>query len=148
VDDAEKDRVVFTGGLQYSDADQEQENLSENEELLSVQEIGICTLLGNVRFTMAALSSALCYFNYSFMEPILAERLTDFSLTSIQIGMFFAIWPVFYIPASVLVQYMPRTVEKRVTIIMSCLFTAFCFSFVGPSQLLNFSDSLIFMGIG
>ena len=52
---------------------------------------------------MAALSSALCYFTYSFMEPVLAARLVDFELSSLQIGLFFAIWPVFYIPASVLV---------------------------------------------
>lgn len=52
---------------------------------------------------MAALSSALCYFTYSFMEPILAERLVEFDLNSMQIGFFFAIWPVFYIPASIIV---------------------------------------------
>ena len=65
--------------------------------------VTLCKLLCSARFTMAALSSALCYFTYSFMEPILAERLTEFSLTSMQIGFFFAIWPIFYIPASIAV---------------------------------------------
>ena len=64
------EEVVFTGGLQYSDADNnEQINIDDVD---SVEPIGICTLIGNARFTMAALSSALCYFTYSFMEPILA----------------------------------------------------------------------------
>ena len=40
-------------------------------------------LLCKARFTMAALSSALCYFVCSFMEPILAERLVDFDLGSL-----------------------------------------------------------------
>ena len=90
-------------------------------------------LLKHGRFTMAALSSSLCYFNYSFMEPILADRLTDFNLTSIEIGWFFAIWPIFYIPASVCVQYMPKAVGKRVTIMVSAMLTAVSFLFVGPS---------------
>lgn len=36
------------------------------------EEVGYFTLLKEARFTLAALSSALCYFTYSFMEPILA----------------------------------------------------------------------------
>lgn len=97
---------------------------------------------------MAALSSALCYFTYSFMEPILAERLVEFNLDSMQIGFFFAIWPVFYIPASISVQYFPQKWDKRFTIIMSALFSTIAFIFVGPSVLFGFPDSLVFMGIG
>ena len=105
-------------------------------------------LLCKARFTMAALSSALCYFVCSFMEPILAERLVDFNLGSLQIGLFFAIWPVFYIPASVMVQFFPSWIERRVIIILAVLFTGVAFIFVGPSEFLNFSDSLVLMGIG
>lgn len=82
---------------------------------------------------MAALSSALCYFTYSFMEPILAERLVEFDLNSMQIGLFFAIWPVFYIPASITVQYFPASWDKRFTIILSAFFSGIAFIFVGPS---------------
>ena len=105
-------------------------------------------LLCQARFTMAALSSALCYFTYSFMEPILAERLVDFDLSSMQIGLFFALWPVFYIPSSIAVQYFPRSIDKRVTIILSAFFSGVAFIFVGPSEMLNFPDSLILMGVG
>jgi MFS family permease len=97
---------------------------------------------------MAALSSALCYFTYSFMEPILAERLAEFDLNSMQIGLFFAIWPVFYIPASITVQYFPRRIDKRVTIIISAFFIGIAFIFVGPSKMLGFPNSLMLMGIG
>ena len=82
------------------------------------------------------------------MEPILAERLTDFNLTSMQIGLFFAIWPVFYIPSSIIVQYLPKTVDKRVTIILSCLISGVGFIFVGPSDMFNLSESLVLMGVG
>ena len=67
------------------------------------QAVSIGKLLCNARFTMAAMASSLVYFCYSFMEPILAERLTDFDLNAMQIGLFFAIYAIFYIPASIAV---------------------------------------------
>ena len=113
-----------------------------------VNKVTLWTLLMRSRFTLAALSSALCYFNYSFMEPILAQRLSDMRLNTMDIGLFFAIWPVFYIPAAIAVQYVPQYVDKRVTIIISALMSSVAFVFVGPSQLLAFPDSLTLMIIG
>lgn len=46
-------------------------------------QVGYCALLKEARFTLAALSSALCYFTSSFMEPILARRLIEFNLTQL-----------------------------------------------------------------
>ena len=97
---------------------------------------------------MAALSSSLCYFVYSFMEPILANRLLDFELSTAQIGLFFAILPIFYIPASILVQLYPTWIDKRVTMITANILSSIAFLFVGPSLMFDFKDSLILMGIG
>ena len=86
-----------------------QNNKKLNDEIdSSMNKVSMCSLLCSGRYTFAALSSALCYFNYSFMEPILAERLVDFDLSSMQIGLFFAIFATFYIPASVLVCLIPN----------------------------------------
>ena len=82
------------------------------------------------------------------MEPILATRLLDFELTTTQIGLFFAILPIFYIPSSVAVQFFPTWIEKRVTMILAALFSSFSFLFIGPSQMFNFPDQLYLMGIG
>ena len=60
-------------------------------------------LLMHPRYFFACFSGSLGYFLYGFMEPILAFRIKDYHLTQVQIGMFFTIMPVFYIPASVLV---------------------------------------------
>lgn len=126
-----------------------------NERLLSnlspiapEDQVSITKLLCSARFTMAALSSALCYFTYSFMEPILAERLVEFDLSSMQIGFFFAIWPVFYIPSSIGVQCLPARIDRRVIIIVSAFFTAIAFIFVGPSEVFGLPNSLVLMGIG
>jgi len=82
------------------------------------------------------------------MEPILAKRLADFELKQYQIGMFFVILPVFYIPTSIMVQYIPISVEKR-----AILITASALSFgvnlcVGPSELFSFPNQLWIMTIG
>lgn len=82
---------------------------------------------------MAALSSAFVYFSYTFLEPIMAPRLVSFNMTPLQIGLFFSIYPIFYIPSSILVQYIPGKIEKRVTMILAGLITATGFLFVGPS---------------
>jgi len=121
---------------------------TDSLEFSNHKEVTLCALLKRARFTFAALSSAMTYFAYSFMEPILAKRLTDFSLSPMQIGLFFAIYPVFYIPSSIAVQFIPRYIEKRVTLIISALLTGVAFCFVGPSDMLGMSDLLILMGIG
>lgn len=82
------------------------------------------------------------------MEPILAERLKSFNLTTLQIGWFFGIFPIFYIPSSVMVQLMPRWLEKRVIMITAALLSAVAFLFVGPSQIFAFPNTLLFMAIG
>ena len=65
-----------------------------------------------------------------------------------QIGIFFAIFPVAYIPCSMLQQYMPNKIEKRVRMILASVISAVAFLCVGPSELFRFGDSLVVMGIG
>ena len=65
-----------------------------------------------------------------------------------QIGLFFAIWPMFYIPSSIAIQYVPRWVDKRFTIILASFLTFVAFIFVGPSEIFSLPNSLLIMGIG
>ena len=97
---------------------------------------------------MATLSGALSYFPYALMEPILALRLTDFSLSEIQIGIFFAIWPTFFLTSSIIAKYLPTRVDKRVTLMLSAFLSGMIFFFVGPSAIVSIKESLIIMGIG
>jgi hypothetical protein len=52
------------------------ETMSRGEEVVT-----LVNLLRQKRLLLAALSGTLTYFNYSYMEPILAIRLRDFDLT-------------------------------------------------------------------
>ena len=108
----------------------------------------VCGLFSSARFTMATLSGALSYFPYALMEPILALRLTDFSLSEIQIGIFFAIWPTFFLTSSIIAKYLPSRVDKRVTLMLSAFLSGMIFFFVGPSAIVSIKESLIIMGIG
>jgi len=60
-------------------------------------------LLRFPKFFFAALSGTLGYFLYGFMEPVLAFRVKEFNLDQVQIGFFFVIMPIFYIPTSIYV---------------------------------------------
>ena len=82
------------------------------------------------------------------MEPIVAPRLVEKGLNTMQIGLFFAIFPCFYIPFSILVQYIPKKIERRVRMILASVIFCIGFLCVGPSELLHFGDSLVVMGIG
>lgn len=97
---------------------------------------------------MAAISSGFVYFMYTFLEPILAQRLQDFNLTSLQIGAFFTIEPVFYISASLLIRFIPKRIEKRLVIMIAALLTSFGFLLVGPSYILGLPDSLLLIAFG
>ena len=108
----------------------------------------VCGLFASARFTMATLSGALGYFPYALMEPILALRLTDFNLSEVQIGIFFAIWPSLFLTSSIISRHLPNSVDKRVTLMLSAFLSGMIFFFVGPSAIVSIKESLIIMGIG
>jgi MFS family permease len=114
----------------------------------SKNEVSYWQLAKLARLSLGLLGAALCLFMYCFLEPILSHRLLDFELSVPQIGLFFAIFPIFYIPTSVCVQWIPDWIEKRVTIALSLMVSSFAFLLVGPSQILPFPDSLLMIGIG
>ena len=105
-------------------------------------------LLANKRFLFASLSGALGYFLYDFMAPILAIRMKDFEMTQVEIGMFFMVMPIFYIPTSILVQSVPNGVEKRAILILAAFASFFVNLCCGPSYLFNFPDELWIMVLG
>ena len=105
-------------------------------------------LLKNGRFFLAACSGSLGYFLYGFMEPILAFRVKDFSLSQFQIGIFFTIMPITYIPTCVLIQKVPSGVDKRALMIMASFILFSINLILGPSKIFEFPDSLWFVTCG
>ena len=75
----------------------------DNSDTGPVPQIGNLELLMRPNFFFAASSGTLGYFLYGFMEPILAFRVKEFDLNQVQIGLFFIVMPIFYIPMSIYV---------------------------------------------
>jgi hypothetical protein len=61
------------------------------------KKIGMFTLLKHKQLIFAATSGCLAYFLYGVMEPTLASRLGELGMEQKEIGLFFIIFPVFYI---------------------------------------------------
>ena len=65
-----------------------------------------------------------------------------------QIGLFFCIFPVFYIICSLTMNFISLKIEKRVRIIVAYVLNFVAFLLIGPSLLLYLPDSLLIMGFG
>lgn len=84
--------------IEYGEAERDSGHINRK-----TYKIGTFELLKNPRYFFAATTGALGYFLYDFMPPILAFRLQDFNLSQVEIGLFFIVMPVFYIPVSIMV---------------------------------------------
>ena len=116
---------------------------------IDVNKVTYWKLLCNSRFFFAGFTAFIAEINFMHQESILAYRLTDKNLTTMQIGLFFAIYPVSYILyCAVLNQMISNKVEKRVILIVATATNILTFSLIGPSQLLNLPDSLLLMCLG
>jgi predicted MFS family arabinose efflux permease len=98
------------------------------------------------RFILAPISGSLCYFSYTALEPVLAIRLQDFDLSSIEIGVFFSLYALLYIPGGLLVQYTPARWERRSVLLTAILLAGCACLFIGPSELLPNSLALMVIG--
>ena len=111
--------------------------------------MGGVSVIQDARCFLALLSGTMCYFMNTVLEPILAQRLLHFELSVVQIGFFFALFSVFYIPTSISIQWIPKWIEQRIIISFSMLASSLAYFFVGPSHLFHFpQDSLLLIGIG
>jgi len=117
-------------------------------ETQNVPRVGVFELLKHPKFVFAGLSGTLGYFLAAFLEPVLAIRAGEFGLTQVQVGLFFMINPLIYIPTSILVQLVPSGIEKRAIIIFACFLSFFTNLFVGPSEIFSFPNTLTFAIIG
>lgn len=133
---------------EYRQSSQPEDSTDECEDFSEDIKIGTFELLRHPQFVFAALSGTLGYMMYGFMEPVLAFRISQFNLSQSQIGLFFMIMPMFYIPTSILVQKVPNSVQKKTILILASLMAFFANLFVGPSELFNMPDSIWVMVIG
>ena len=128
--------IGFPATKEFSDVEDEDDEFDDAlQEYGNSTDVTIFNLMSDSRFIMAAFGSSLSYFQFSFIEPILSPELfNEFGLTPVQIGRFFIIQPCFYMVSAILaVTVLPRSIEKRVIIILAAWGAAIGFLCVGPS---------------
>ena len=140
--------VGFPTTDEMTDIDDNFESFSQ--EYGTETEVRIGTLMKDPRFVMAAFGSSLSYFQFAFIEPILAPELaTNFGLSPIQISRFFIVLPCFSIVSCTLaVTVLPKRIEKRAIIIVAAWCGTLGFLCLGPSKILNFPDKVWLMAVG
>ena len=86
--------------------------------------------------------------HYAAMEPILAKRLVQKDLKTMQRGLFFCILAVCYTLCSLTLHKVPDWIDKRARLITGHALSFVAYLFVGPSLILKFPDSLTLMCLG
>ena len=120
-----------------------------SEKNISQNKVTYCELFKNTRYVCAFFAGTVSQFNFMQMEPILAYRLTEKNLNTMKIGLFFTIYPCFYLISSVsLGKFYSKKIEKRVIMILSLIFYSIALTLAGPSELLNYPNSIVLMCAG
>ena len=86
--------------------------------------------------------------HYAAMEPILAKRLVQKDLKTMQRGLFFCILAVCYTLCSLTLHKVPDWIDKRARLITGHALNFVAYLLVGPSLILQFPDSLTLMCLG
>ncbi|KAL7512913.1 hypothetical protein ACHAXN_010147 [Cyclotella atomus] len=81
----------------------QQEQIVCNKTILTT-----CSLLHHAKITSAGMSILWISASWSFLEPILAKRLLQFSLGKREIGVMFALSNIIYVPTAFFIQYIPK----------------------------------------
>lgn len=124
-----------------------------DEEETESKDQGKVTLLGMCsvpRFFFAGFAAMIYTFSYCYFEPVTALYLEQHNgLTEFYIGVFFSVYPVFYMIGCLLIQFIPDATARRLVIMVAAFFMAIANFFSGPSQLLDFpAKSIAFMVFG
>lgn len=114
-----------------------------NEEKIEVQSIPmvklrIWHLFTKIRIFYGLISGCIAYFSWCQMEPIQALRMQDFDFSTMQTGLFFAIFPTCYLISGLLISFEPKWIDNRVYLIVGGLGVFVGLLMNGPSQLFFF----------
>ena len=114
----------------------------------TTQRLSYTQLTSSARYCFAMVGPGLAQGHYAAMEPILAKRLVEKDLQTMQRGLFFCILAVCYTLNSLTLHKVPLTIEKRARLITAHALNFVAYLLVGPSLLLQFPDSLTLMCLG
>ena len=113
------------------------------QEQEAPKKLSAMSLLKYPTILLAALSICWVMVSFAFLEPLLAKHLDHFHVGNKGIGFIFSLTSIVYIPATLLVQYLPSSIGRHLTISIALLLTPMCVLLVGSSSL-----PVVIFGIG
>lgn len=103
----------------------------------------------NRRVLFGAMSQSINTFYITIPQAIMGPRLEEYyEFKKFAVGLAFATPTISYILTCTLVGYIFANFEKRSTIMSGFLLAGVSYFFIGPSELLHFGDSAVFLFIG
>lgn len=82
--------------------------------------VSVFELLKVPSYLMPCISATLAYFVYDYFGPILGLRLAELGLSETEVGLFFCLCSA-YLLGCLMAPYLPKTVHKKVWIIVGVL---------------------------
>lgn len=108
------------------------------------KQLSVISLLKVPNILLAAMSICWVMVTWAFLEPLLAKHLDNhFNVGNKGIGIIFSLTSIVYVPATLLVQYIPSSIGRRTTISVSLLLTPIAVLFICSNLL-----PLVVLGVG
>jgi MFS family permease len=116
----------------------------QSSDIDAPSQLSAMSLLKFPNILLAAFSICWVMVAWAFLEPLLAKQLdSNFNVGNKGIGIIFSLTSIIYVPATLLVQYIPGSIERRTTISISLVLTPIAVLFVGSNSL-----QLVILGVG
>ena len=84
----------------------------------------------------------------TFLEPVLSLRLKEFNVSESLTALFFAIPTICYVLIAPFMHKVAKKLENMFTLQFGLFVIALSFLFIGPTWMLGFSDSLVWLTLG
>lgn len=126
----------------------EQKEILEGCNLLSYEEINLGTILKDSICLMSLFSCFFTMASVEFYVSFLSLHLTDLGFVESQMGFWFTLSGLLYLPMCLAVPVMFTTTPPRLQIVFAFFVNAFCIAMMGPSNILGMSDSYLIISLG
>ncbi len=119
-------------------------NIQVVHESEVAKQLSAISLLKVPNILLAAMSICWVMVAWAFLEPLLANHLDNhFNVGNKGIGIIFSLTSIVYVPATLLVQYLPSSIGRRTAISVSLMLTPIAVLLIGSNLL-----PLVVLGVG
>ena len=127
------EEMLNSDEIEIEGINNERRRLTRRTSTFAGPKISLKGFFSSPKILFAGMSASFAYFMYAQLEPVFAIRLTEFNLSQLSIGLFYAIFPVVYVISGLTIQYFPKWIDRRVFLISALAINTVAFLLNGPS---------------